>query len=73
LADMARRFKFSGGSIRNVLVNAAFLAAHDGQVIRTEHLLWAARREFQKLGRLVDESQFGPARPFGGVLLGKGG
>lgn len=73
LADMARRFKFSGGSIRNVLVNAAFLAAHDGQVIRTEHLLWAARREFQKLGRLVDESQFSPARPLGGVPLGKGG
>lgn len=63
LAEMARRFKFSGGSIRNVLVNAAFLAAHDGQVIRTEHLLWAARREFQKLGRLVDESQFGLASP----------
>ncbi len=65
LADMARRFKFSGGSIRNVLVNAAFLAAHDGQVIRTEHLLWAARREFQKLGRLVDESQFGLVAPPG--------
>lgn len=65
LAEMARRFKFSGGSIRNVLVSAAFLAAHDGQIIRTEHLFQAARREFQKLGRLVDESQFGPTRASG--------
>lgn len=58
LEEMARRYRFSGGSIRNVLVNAAFLAARDGQVLGMEHLLWAARREFQKLGKLVDEAQF---------------
>jgi hypothetical protein len=58
LEEMSRRYRFSGGSIRNVLVNAAFLAARDGQILGMEHLLWAARREFQKLGKLVDEAQF---------------
>lgn len=58
LVDLASRFKLSGGSIRNVWVNAAFLAARDGNVIGMCHMLWAVRREFQKLGKLVDESQF---------------
>lgn len=58
LAELARRYRFSGGSIRNVLMNAAFLAARDGEVIDMQRVLWAARREFQKLGRLVDEGQF---------------
>jgi hypothetical protein len=61
LDALAVRFKFSGGSIRNVLVTAAFLAARDGQEIRMSHLLWASRREFQKLGRLVEEGQFAPS------------
>ncbi|MFP3896116.1 MAG: ATP-binding protein [Anaerolineales bacterium] len=58
LEELARRYRFSGGSIRNVLMNAAFLAARDGEVIDMQRVLWAARREFQKLGRLVDEGQF---------------
>ena len=58
MGELANRFKFSGGSIRNVLLSAAFLAARDGKKIAMGHLLWAARREFQKLGKLVDENQF---------------
>jgi hypothetical protein len=58
LEALAVRFKFSGGSIRNVLLTAAFLAAREGGIITMGHLLWAARREFQKLGKLVDEAQF---------------
>jgi SpoVK/Ycf46/Vps4 family AAA+-type ATPase len=51
---LARRFKLSGGSIRNVVVSAAFLAAGDGGVIGMPHLLQATRREFQKMGKLSD-------------------
>jgi len=58
LGGLAAQFKFSGGSIRNVLLTAAFLAAREDGVISMGHLLWAARREFQKLGKLVDEAQF---------------
>jgi SpoVK/Ycf46/Vps4 family AAA+-type ATPase len=57
---VARRFKLSGGSIKNVAVAAAFLAARepDGEV-RTEHLLRAARREFQKMGKTLSAVEFG--------------
>jgi SpoVK/Ycf46/Vps4 family AAA+-type ATPase len=59
-SELAKRWKFSGGSIRNVALSAAFLAARDGEVLTQAHLLWAARREFQKLGKLVDERLFAP-------------
>ncbi len=52
---LARRFKFAGGNIRNILVSAAYLAATNGQIVRMEHLLHGTRRELQKMGRLVDE------------------
>jgi hypothetical protein len=41
----------SGGSIRNVAVNAAFLAADDGRRVRMRHVLEAARGEYAKLER----------------------
>lgn len=55
LALMARRFKLAGGNIRNILVSAAYLAAADGGELGMAHLLHGARRELQKMGRLVDE------------------
>lgn len=55
LEEMARRYKLAGGNIRNILLSAAFLAASDGGVITMQHLLHGARREFQKMGRLVLE------------------
>ncbi|MBN1934513.1 MAG: ATP-binding protein [Anaerolineae bacterium] len=56
---LADRYRLTGGNIRNVALTAAFLAARDGGIINMEHLLWATRREFQKLGRLADEYEFG--------------
>ena len=57
---VARRFKLSGGSIKNVAVAAAFLAATDpGREVKTEHLLRAARREFQKMGKNLAAVEFG--------------
>ena len=58
LGDLARRFRVTGGHIRNIALGAAFLAAEDGQMITMSHLLQAARREFQKMGKVVDESNF---------------
>ncbi len=55
-ALLARRFKLAGGNIRNIIVTAAFLAAADNHPITMRHLLHAARRELQKIGRLVKES-----------------
>ena len=55
---LADRFKVSGGSIRNILVSAAYQAASDGGVVTMEHLMHGTRREFQKMGRLLQESDF---------------
>lgn len=52
---LARRFKLAGGNIRNVIVNAAYLAAADGGKVTMEHLLHGTRRELQKMGRLLNE------------------
>ncbi|HEY9076525.1 MAG TPA: ATP-binding protein [Anaerolineaceae bacterium] len=55
---LAQRFKMAGGNIRNVIVGAAYLAASDGGVVRMGHLLHSTRRELQKMGRLVTDSDF---------------
>jgi hypothetical protein len=53
---LARHFKMAGGNIRNVLVGAAYLAAADGDRLEMKHLLHGTRRELQKMGRLVNET-----------------
>jgi hypothetical protein len=55
---LAERFKLAGGSIRNILVSAAYLAAADGGRVTMDHLMHGTRREFQKMGRLLHESDF---------------
>lgn len=52
---LARVIKLAGGNIKSIGLAAAFYAASDGRVIRQEHLIHAARREFQKLGRNWNE------------------
>jgi len=55
---MAHRFELTGGSIRDIALSAAFLAAAEGRSVRMPHLLHATRRECQKLGRVLDEAIF---------------
>jgi SpoVK/Ycf46/Vps4 family AAA+-type ATPase len=55
LAKMARQYKLAGGSIRNIIVSAAYLAAAGGGRVTMGHLLHGTRREMQKMGRLVEE------------------
>ena len=57
---MARQFKLAGGNIKNIALAAAFLAAGDGQTVEMPHLIRATRREYQKLGKLCTQSDFGP-------------
>ena len=60
LPFLARQFKLSGGNIKNIAVAGAFLAAEDGKAISMEHVVLAAKREYQKMGKLVLENDFGP-------------
>lgn len=48
---LAREVRLPGGNIKNMALAAAFYAATDGGVVRTSHLIQAARREHQKLAR----------------------
>ena len=60
LAFMARQFRLAGGNIRNIARAAAFLAADDSGPIEMKHLILATRREYQKMGKLLSEQEFGP-------------
>lgn len=51
-AELAREFPLAGGNIKNVMLNAAFLAAADGGTICPRHLLHGTRREFDKVGKV---------------------
>ncbi len=59
LALLARQFRLAGGNIRNVALLAAFLAAEDGSTIGMGQVMRAIRREYQKIGKLVTETEFG--------------
>ena len=52
--------ELTGGSIRSIAVNAAFLAAADGEPIRMPHIMRAAAREYDKLAKPVSSADFGP-------------
>ncbi|TAL25800.1 MAG: ATP-binding protein [Aquabacterium sp.] len=69
-AELARRFEMTGGNIRNVALAAAFMAADDGQRVRLEHVLRATRREYQKMGKLVDDGFFTPPPAHSGAGTG---
>lgn len=64
---LASRFELAGGNIRNAVIGAAFLAAAQETAVQMSHFLHATRREYQKLGRLIDESLFVPKLSQGGA------
>jgi AAA+ superfamily predicted ATPase len=67
LALLARQFALSGGNIRNVALAAAFLAAERGEPVAMRDLMAATRREYQKLGKTLVESELGAWREADGV------
>ena len=59
--DPARlaRLNVAGGNIRNIALDAAFLAADAGEPVRMRHLLRAARTEYAKIERPFTEAEIG--------------
>ena len=59
---LAERFEFVGGNIKNCILNAAFLAAADGdgQEVCMKHYLQAIRYEFVKVGKVFTRADFEP-------------
>ncbi len=62
LGLLAERLPVAGGTIKNIVLHAAFLAATDGAPIGMDHLRRGARREFEKIGKLWDEHALTPDR-----------
>ncbi len=54
---LARRFRLSGGNIRNIALAAAYLASQDGGRVTQQHLLTAVRREYHKMGKTYPEAE----------------
>ncbi|MCI0441146.1 MAG: AAA family ATPase [Chloroflexi bacterium] len=63
LRFVAKQFKLAGGNIKNIAVTSAFLAAQDGRPIGMEQIMLATKREYQKMGKLLVETEFGPYFP----------
>lgn len=68
--DRLARLALSGGSIQNIALNAAFMAARNRSTVTMPLVLEAARAEYRKLEKPVNEADFrwlgaaaGPAGP----------
>ena len=57
--DRLARLHVTGGHIRNIALNAAFLAADEGGPLRMTHLARAVRIEYAKLERPLGEAEIG--------------
>jgi hypothetical protein len=53
------RLNVAGGNIRNIALNAAFLAADAGEPVCMTHLLRAAQGEYTKLEKSLTEAEIG--------------
>ncbi|HXQ70222.1 MAG TPA: ATP-binding protein [Pyrinomonadaceae bacterium] len=56
--DRLARFNLAGGHIHSIALNAAFLAAQAGTAVTMPLVLSAARAEFRKLERPINEADF---------------
>jgi hypothetical protein len=56
--DRLARFTLTGGSIHNIALNSAFLAAQGGDKVTMPLIFEAARTEFRKLDRPINEADF---------------
>jgi SpoVK/Ycf46/Vps4 family AAA+-type ATPase len=62
---LARQFPFAGGDIRNIVLDAAYAAAQQGEPIGMATLLRAVSRQFAKRGQVASASEF---REYHGLL-----
>jgi ATP-dependent 26S proteasome regulatory subunit len=60
------RLEVPGGNIKNIALNAAFLAAADRRPITMAHVVRAARREYAKIDKLPTDAEFGRLAPVRG-------
>jgi ATP-dependent 26S proteasome regulatory subunit len=57
LIERLAQLNVAGGNIRNIALNAAFLAAHEDAPVNMVHLLRAARSEYTKLEKSLTDTE----------------
>jgi SpoVK/Ycf46/Vps4 family AAA+-type ATPase len=55
---LAQKIELSGGYIKNIILNALFLAAKEGDSVSMKHILQSACNEYLKLGKLMTPGDF---------------
>lgn len=68
LEYLATNFELSGGNIKNVALNTAFLAAEEGDAVCMKHLVQALQREHQKMGKLSNGKEFGEYQHYANIV-----
>ena len=56
---LSSHFKLTGGNIKNIVLNAAFIAAEEQRPINMSDLILGTRSELRKEGKLCTKSDFG--------------
>ena len=59
LEFLAGRFELSGSSIKNIALNASFMAAAQGKAVTMKEILIALRIEMAKNGKIVSKEELG--------------
>lgn len=57
---LAQAFELSGGPIKNIILTAAYLAAHEGTSLTMKHVVESAMQEYKKSGKLLLKDRMGP-------------
>lgn len=56
---LCKGVKLSGAHIKNIALNAAFLAAHEQKNIEMRHVVRSIRKEYNKLGKMITRDELG--------------
>ncbi|MBR6874543.1 MAG: ATP-binding protein [Ruminococcus sp.] len=54
----AEHFELSGSNIKEILTNAAFLAASEGTGLKNRHIIEAVKLNFSKYGKILTDADF---------------
>lgn len=55
----AEHFELSGSSIKEILTNAAYIAAASKEALANRHIIEAVRLNYAKYGKILSDSDFG--------------
>src|SRR5207249_1902254 len=59
LLTLSKQFSITGGTIKNIALKAAFRAAEESSDISMEHIIFALKQEYEKMGKPCLKSDFG--------------